>query len=150
MKYLIKYTKFGVFKTTFISTLIIFCVFNNVFSKTNAMLINNKSYIYEVVDYEENKQKKVKKSIEVKENINDELQNENEEIEIKKLLNDENLIETKEENIIEEENWGIEIPIINLIAKISEGTDQSTMNKYVGHFKNTSIYNRECWISSTQ
>lgn len=38
--------------------------------------------------------------------------------------------------------WEIEIPKIGLVAKISEGTDQNTMSKYVGHFTNTSIYER--------
>lgn len=46
---------------------------------------------------------------------------------------------TKEENM--EEIWQIEIPIINLIAPISEGTSQEVMLEYVGHFENTSLWN---------
>lgn len=37
-------------------------------------------------------------------------------------------------------NWYIEIPKINLIAPISEGTTQEIMSKYVGHFENTSVW----------
>ena len=38
-------------------------------------------------------------------------------------------------------SWQIEIPKINLVAEISEGTTDEVMNKYVGHFENTPIYN---------
>lgn len=33
--------------------------------------------------------------------------------------------------------WTVEIPEINLKANISNGTDEETMNKYVGHFTET-------------
>lgn len=33
--------------------------------------------------------------------------------------------------------WKVEIPKINLSAQISNGTDEKTMNKYVGHFIET-------------
>lgn len=33
--------------------------------------------------------------------------------------------------------WKIEIPKINLVATIEEGTTEQTMNKYVGHFEST-------------
>jgi len=36
------------------------------------------------------------------------------------------------------EIWKIEIPKISLIASISEGTTKEVLNKYVGHFSNTS------------
>ena len=36
------------------------------------------------------------------------------------------------------EIWQIEIPVILLIADISEGTTKEILNKYVGHFENTS------------
>lgn len=39
-----------------------------------------------------------------------------------------------------EDNWYIEIPKINLVAPISEGTTQEVMNKYVGHFENTNVW----------
>lgn len=36
------------------------------------------------------------------------------------------------------EKWKIEIPEISLIADIAEGTTKEILNKYVGHFENTS------------
>lgn len=39
-----------------------------------------------------------------------------------------------------EEKWQICIPSINLEAEISEGTTKEVMDKYVGHFENTSIF----------
>lgn len=47
------------------------------------------------------------------------------------------------ENESEETNediWQVEIPAINLIAPIAEGTSQEIMLEYVGHFENTDIY----------
>lgn len=44
--------------------------------------------------------------------------------------------ETKENNI-DENVWQIEIPKINLIAPIAEGTSQEVMLEYVGHFETT-------------
>lgn len=45
----------------------------------------------------------------------------------------------KEEEIVERTNekWKIEIPVISLIADISEGTSAEILNKYVGHFELT-------------
>jgi LPXTG-site transpeptidase (sortase) family protein len=40
-----------------------------------------------------------------------------------------------------EYEWYIEIPKIELIAEISEGTSQEILNKYVGHFEETSPLN---------
>lgn len=58
----------------------------------------------------------------------------NEENEYKKIQ--ESQVTTKntnEENI----NWKIEIPSISLTASISEGTEEETLNKFVGHFTST-------------
>lgn len=46
---------------------------------------------------------------------------------------------TKEDYI--ENIWQVEIPKIDLIAPISEGTSQEVMLEYVGHFENTSMWN---------
>ena len=43
---------------------------------------------------------------------------------------------TKEENV-KKANWKIVIPKISLEAEISEGTSKEVMNKYVGHFEET-------------
>ena len=47
-------------------------------------------------------------------------------------------VETEDSNI-NEEIWQIEIPKINLIAPIEEGTSQEVMLEYVGHFENTKM-----------
>lgn len=43
--------------------------------------------------------------------------------------------------IVEKVNdeWKIEIPKIELIANISNGTDEKTMNEFVGHFEETEL-----------
>lgn len=46
---------------------------------------------------------------------------------------------TKEE--VKEDIWQIEIPKIDLVAPISDGTSQEVMLEYIGHFENTSIWN---------
>lgn len=48
-------------------------------------------------------------------------------------------LQTNDVNV--EEIWQIEIPKINLIAPIAEGTSQEVMLEYVGHFENTEILN---------
>lgn len=53
------------------------------------------------------------------------------------------LIETESRQEIIYDNlqseWNLEIPKINLKAKISEGTDEENLNKYIGHFEETAI-----------
>lgn len=44
-----------------------------------------------------------------------------------------------QENICEE--WYLEIPKINLFAKIAEGTEEKILNEYIGHFKETTFIN---------
>ena len=43
------------------------------------------------------------------------------------------------ENKIDENIWRLEIPKIELYADINEGTSEEILNKYVGHFEETSI-----------
>lgn len=54
-------------------------------------------------------------------------------------------IEKKQTNEKEKQEikatWSLEIPKINLIAEISEGTTEEILNKYIGHFENTSRWN---------
>ena len=47
------------------------------------------------------------------------------------VLSNENI----DENSLEE--WKIEIPKINLVANISEGTSKELLDEFVGHFENT-------------
>lgn len=55
---------------------------------------------------------------------------------IKVNTNEEPIVLEVDENII----WSIEIPAISLIAEIGEGTTDEIMNKYVGHFTNTELW----------
>ena len=57
----------------------------------------------------------------------------------KEEIQPKNYIEDKKEPV--EEIWQIEIPKIDLIAPISEGTSQEVMLEYVGHFENTNMFN---------
>lgn len=41
------------------------------------------------------------------------------------------------EEIIDKSIWKLEIPKIDLVADISDGTDFMTLNKYIGHFEDT-------------
>lgn len=59
----------------------------------------------------------------------------------KEELTEKNYKETEENAIIEEDIWQIEIPKINLLAPIAEGTSQEVMLEYVGHFENTDKWN---------
>lgn len=65
-------------------------------------------------------------------------------VEVSEITEDNPYSNTQEinENTIQEtneeiKNWTIEIPQISLIATISEGTDEETLNKFVGHFSST-------------
>lgn len=51
-------------------------------------------------------------------------------------LNQKNIISEKQS---QNSNWKIKIPIINLEAEICQGTTEQVLQKYVGHFENTSI-----------
>lgn len=56
------------------------------------------------------------------------------------IQNNNPFIQTEENSQIEtkESNWKIKIPKISLEAGISEGTGKEVMDKYVGHFEETS------------
>lgn len=48
-----------------------------------------------------------------------------------------NSVLQEKSNVEYREKWQIEIPKINLIAPIAEGTSENIMNEYVGHFEET-------------
>ena len=56
------------------------------------------------------------------------------------IINNKNISENKGKKVKQNKNteWKIEIKTISLSAQISEGTTDKVMNKYVGHFENTS------------
>lgn len=49
------------------------------------------------------------------------------------------LKETNEDEIIYNKKWYLEIEKIGLIAEISEGTDEKTLDDYIGHFVETPV-----------
>ena len=55
------------------------------------------------------------------------------------VLEDEAKEKTNIDNMGDKILWQLEIPKINLVAPISEGIDEDTLNRYVGHFPTTSI-----------
>lgn len=60
------------------------------------------------------------------------------EIELKTPNNTVDISEQYQNNIDTQKIWQIEIPKINLVAPIAEGTSANIMNEYVGHFEETS------------
>lgn len=46
------------------------------------------------------------------------------------------------------ENWKLEIPKINLDAKIVEGTTDEILNKYIGHFEETGVLNGDIALAA--
>lgn len=59
------------------------------------------------------------------------------EIELKTPNNTVVISEQYQNNIDTQKIWQIEIPKINLVAPIAEGTSANIMNEYVGHFEET-------------
>lgn len=59
------------------------------------------------------------------------------EIELKTPNNTVAISEQYKNNIDTQKIWQIEIPKINLVAPIAEGTSTNIMNEYVGHFEET-------------
>ena len=110
--YLINYTKRNVFIISLIISLCIFFVINYSITKVNNVIEDIKNGV-------------------IKNN------NEGKILEITKNDESKEKSEGTEEH---EEIWQIEIPKINLIAPINEGTSQEIMLEYVGHFENTSTW----------
>lgn len=108
-----------------IFTIIIFIFFNNI----NFIFRNNYFNPNSIIRLLKKDEVKVEiYSSNVNQNTNEFLENQNN-------YPIENL-ETSKEKM-----WTIKIPTISLNAEISEGTDKDTMNRYVGHFKETSKEN---------
>ncbi len=65
------------------------------------------------------------------------------ELNFQNIISQDNQVKNQENNVKEIKNninlnWYIEIPKINLIAPIEESTEMNILNKYVGHFEDTS------------
>lgn len=75
----------------------------------------------------------------IKNFISNEIQVETNQIQNYEIKSETKKNQTKEnkKEVVQEANWQIEIPQINLKAEISEGTTKEIMDKYVGHFEET-------------
>lgn len=59
------------------------------------------------------------------------------EIELKVRDNSTNILSQSQNDIAQKTIWQLEIPKINLVAPIAEGTSANIMNEFVGHFEET-------------
>ena len=143
------YNKFGINILAIILALLIVFVsnflFEKVWSKDN---ISNSINIdsLEIVKEETKKQENIED--------NKDLENEKEVDILNKIdksmneLNSENKVSKKEsamlkqineDEIIYNKKWYLEIKKIDLIAEISEGTEESVLDEYIGHFSETPV-----------
>ena len=112
-----KFTRAGLNRVVFIISIILFCCIQ--------------IFIYKFTS-------KINSNTEIAEDI----MKSQEEIEPEKGNKEEYLIQEDEQNQKQDEKitkWQIEIPAISLTANISEGTGKGVLNKYVGHFEETSL-----------
>lgn len=74
--------------------------------------------------------------------VQEESKGNNQEImKVSKSKEKESEVTKEEKKEYDEDIWQIEIPKIDLVAPISEGTSQEVMMEYVGHFEDTSVWN---------
>lgn len=111
---MISYTKKNINILAFIISLIIFIFIN---------------FLFQNINFANQKQEIPKETISKEEIV------QNESAQQEETKEPEQKVEEQEKNIKE---WFIEIPIISLKAEIAEGTDTETLNKFVGHFEETS------------
>jgi len=111
--YLINYTRRNVFIISLVISLCIFILLDLISIKLQQVYENFKYEQVHEIDNKDNNQEIMKKT----------------------QTNGGSKSEETKENI-----WQIEIPKINLVAPISEGTSQEVMLEFVGHFENTSTW----------
>lgn len=115
MPHFFSYTRLNINTITLIITIVIFLLFNFIYET----VITTES----IATFEETVSNiQIEEEKETKENI---------------------AVETPKEKVYKNEkdtkiSWSLEIPIIDLKAEIAEGTTEDVMNKYIGHFQNTS------------
>ncbi len=114
---MLSYTKININIITFIISLIIFFSLNSIYNLTNGTYCKN---VLENNNEEQISQVDTSNSID------------------KNTVTNENISKEKQAKTNKKTEWKIEIKSISLSAQISEGTTDQVMNKYVGHFKNTS------------
>ena len=123
------YTKLSVNFIALIISIIIFCLINN-FSmageRINSNINNNSNQFANVENITQNK-------------TNNSIKNEVK-VESNKTTSNTNTTNTQvvSKSTTKNFEWQIEIPAISLKAEIAEGTTKEIMDKYVGHFEETS------------
>lgn len=125
---MISYTKRHVNIVSLIITILVF------------LFISKSSFFLNNFDFQNHQISKIFKrdTVLAKSNANDI----NQETEESSEIRDNHSLNTNlEENQIKDTNWKIIIPEISLEANISEGTSKEIMDKYVGHFEETSFTN---------
>ena len=125
---MISYTKRNVNTITFILSIIIFIFINLFFQpKQNAM---------QDIQYDNQESQKIieQENETKKENID------SENIILNPEESQEKIKDKKVTTKTKSSKWSIEIPAIELKAKIAEGTQKEVMDKYVGHFEETSRF----------
>lgn len=135
------YTKRNVDTISLVISIVIFLIINNTYaiikkSNFSAYFQSSKNQVkIEIAEKMsiEKETKEINHKLEAKE-MEEYAKEENEEKQVSE--NKTENLETKVEN--KDTNWNIEIPQISLNAQISEGVTKEVMNKYVGHFENTS------------
>lgn len=111
---MIKVNSISITIVSLIASIIFFVIFNNAWNG------------YNEIDYVENSS-----SLETQSMYENNANNMN-------LENEEQKNNTIDKTEIDyQPNWVLEIPEIDLIAEISEGTTSEVMNKYIGHFEET-------------
>lgn len=102
-------------------------------------ILNNCSFIWAQIDSSNLKSNQFQENI-VQENKVENKQNsvKKETNETKKQVSENTIKVAKEENKVSTVQWSIEIPKISLKAEIAEGTSKEVLDKYVGHFEETS------------
>lgn len=123
------YTKLSVNFMSLVISIVIFCLINS-FSiagnENNSKIINNSNTVSnETVQTQDESNNSTENKID--ENNNN----------ITTQIPEENNTTTNTSS--KDYDWQIEIPAISLKAEIAEGTSKEVMNKFVGHFTETSI-----------
>ena len=143
------YNKYSVNILAIILALFIVFIFNSIINFFNNIWYSNTK---NSINVKENEEILVENNIEEYDIQNNEVENNIEEYDIQNNevenndLNENINIEIDEKQYMTEnleintgEKWCLEIEKIGLIAEISEGTDEKTLDYFIGHFSNTPV-----------
>lgn len=131
---MISFTKRYVNIVSLIISIILFCFLNSHFLTNNNLEISNFLMSSKIQEISKNLEENLK---------NNQQENTNEQVQ-ETLENNIELQNHEEKPLVEEVSnnqteimWQIEIPAINLKARIAEGTSKEIMDEFIGHFEET-------------